>query len=155
MLACVMSREFTRQTVIKFLPAQFPWIDVNVFQCFERCIFMFHSIKKQVPLFKFWYISWQSSFKERLMKRQRAILSRPYNCLPYVRSWGIILRVPGFGSIYGFAINFKPISHLFQTFLENRVDPTVWCWSNVHQQVSTTAITKTVKSTTHSRLIVH
>ena len=44
-VACVMSREFTRQTVMKFLPAQFPWIDVNVFQCFARCIFMFHSIR--------------------------------------------------------------------------------------------------------------
>ena len=137
-----MSREFTRQTVMKFLQAQFPWIDVNVSQCLERCIFMFRSIKKQVPLFKFWYISWQSSFKERLMKRQRGILSRPYNCLPYMRSWGVILRVPGFGSVYGLAVNFKPISHLFQTFLENRVDPAVWCRSNVHQQISTTAITK-------------
>ena len=137
-----MSREFTRQTVMKFLQAQFPWIDVNVSQCLERCILMFRSVKKQVPLFKFWYISWQSSFKERLMKRQRGILSRPYNCLPYMRSWGVILRVPGFGSVYGLAVNFKPISHLFQTILENRVDPTVWCRSNVHQQISTTAITK-------------
>ena len=59
-----------------------------------------------------------------------------------MRSWGVILCVPGFGSVYGLAVNFKPISHLFQTFLENRVDPTVWCWSNVHQQISTTAVTK-------------
>ena len=63
-----MSREFTRQTVMKFLQAQFPWIDVNVFQCFERCIFMFRSIKKQVPQFKFWYISWHSSLRNVLWK---------------------------------------------------------------------------------------
>ena len=27
-----MSREITREAVLKFLPAQFPWIDVNVFE---------------------------------------------------------------------------------------------------------------------------
>ena len=29
--ACVMSREFIREAVTKFLPAQFPEFDVNVF----------------------------------------------------------------------------------------------------------------------------
>ena len=31
-LACVMSCEFSRKAVMKFLPAQFPRIDVNVFE---------------------------------------------------------------------------------------------------------------------------
>ena len=30
-LACVMSREFTRESVTKFLPLSFPEFDVNVF----------------------------------------------------------------------------------------------------------------------------